>query len=91
VKGEDITYFTDDWDVYREVLPEQQHIIGKSGTTAIERDNSNTRHYLARMTRRTKVVSKSVEMVDLSLRLMYYFTQPENYPLWQQRFISVFS
>jgi IS1 family transposase len=39
--------------------------IGKSRTTAIEQDNSNTRHYLARMTRRTKVVSKS----DLIRRL----------------------
>jgi len=91
VKGKGRTYFADDWDVYRKVLPKQQHIIGKSGTIAIERDNSNTRHYLARMTRRTKVVSKSVKMVDLSLRLLDYFMIPDNYKLWQERFLSVFS
>ena len=91
VKGKGKTYFTDDWDVYRKVLPKRQHMIGKSKTMANERENSNTRHYLGRMTRRTKVVSKSEEMVDLSLRLLYYFMEPENYRLWQQRFISVFS
>src|SRR5437667_9316254 len=58
-------YFTDDWEVYRQILPADLHTIGKAHTTAIEQDNSNTRHYLARMTRRTKVVSKSREMVDL--------------------------
>ena len=51
------TFFTDNWDAFAEVLPPERHIIGKTGTVAIERDNSNTRHHLGRFTRRTKVVS----------------------------------
>jgi hypothetical protein len=36
-------------------------------------DNSNIRHFLARFRRRTKVVSKAVEMVELSLRIYHHF------------------
>ena len=42
-------------------------------TAPIEQDNSNIRHFLARFRRRTKVVSKAVEMVDLSLRIYHHF------------------
>jgi hypothetical protein len=52
-----------------------QHTLGKVRTIAIEQDNSNTRHYLASMIRRIKVVSKSVEMVDFLEDLAV----PENY------------
>jgi len=38
-------------------------------TQEIERDNSNTRHHFARMTRKTKVVSKSEDMIHASLKL----------------------
>ena len=55
-------FFTDDWSAFAKVLPKARHVIGKSGTIAIEQDNSNTRHHLGRMTRRTKVVSKTKEM-----------------------------
>jgi insertion element IS1 protein InsB len=54
-------FYTDDWEAFAQVLPKDRHIIGKAYTHAIERDNSNTRHHLARMTRKTKVVSKSEE------------------------------
>ena len=65
-------FYADNWDTFAKVLPKNRHIIGKTGTVAIERDNSNTRHNLGRFTRRTKVVSKSSEMVDLTIRLWYY-------------------
>jgi len=45
---------------------------GKDLTFSIEQDNSNIRHFLARFRRRTKVVSKSEEMEDLSLRLYHH-------------------
>ena len=83
-------YFTDDWPSYRAVLPQEQHVIGKAGTLAIERDNANTRHYLARMTRRGKVVSKSLIMVDLTMKLHVAFTNPETYSVWRDIFLSVF-
>jgi insertion element IS1 protein InsB len=62
-------FYTDDWDAFAKVLPKERHIIGKTGTVAIERDNSNTRHNLSRFTRKTKVVSKSKIMVDLTISI----------------------
>jgi len=62
-------FYTDNWDAFIKVLPQERHVIGKEHTVAIERDNSNTRHHLGRFTRRTKVISKKVEMVDLSIKL----------------------
>ena len=55
----DCIFYTDNWKAFAKVLPKKRHVIGKAGTIAIEQDNSNTRHHLGRMTRRTKVVSKS--------------------------------
>lgn len=69
-------FFTDAWEAFAKVLPPERHIIGKDYTIAIEQDNSNTRHHLARFTRRTKVVSKSDTMVDLSIRLWQAVTDP---------------
>jgi insertion element IS1 protein InsB len=90
VKGAGRLYFTDDWPSYSAVLPQEQHVIGKAGTHAIERDNANTRHYLARMTRCGKVVSKSLTMIDLTMKLHVAFTNPETYSAWQDIFLSVF-
>ena len=66
---EGCTFYTDSWDAFAAVLPPERHIIGKTHTVMIERDNSNTRHHLARFTRRTKVVSKLIHMVDITLRI----------------------
>ena len=72
------------------VLPHNRHVVGKAHTVAIERNNSNTRHRLARMTRRTKVVSHSEQMIDLSMRLFAFFELPENRQSWIQQFLSIF-
>ena len=69
-------FFTDAWGAFAKVLPRERHIIGKAYTVGIEQDNSNTRHHLARFTRRTKLVSKSVSMLDLSIRLWQAITAP---------------
>ena len=66
------TFVTDDWDGYHRLIPEDQLFTGKDLTVFIEQDNSNIRHFVARFRRRTKVVSKSEEMVDLSLRLYHH-------------------
>ncbi|ETZ07707.1 insertion element IS1 protein InsB [Holospora obtusa F1] len=52
------TFYTNDWDTFSKVSTKNRHSIRKSGTVYIEKDHSNTRHHLERMTRRTKVVSK---------------------------------
>jgi insertion element IS1 protein InsB len=67
------TFVTDDWEGYHRLIPEDQLFTGKDLTVPIEQDNSDIRHFLARFRRRTKVVSKVVEMVDLSLRIYHHF------------------
>ena len=67
------TFLTDDWAGYQRLIPEDQLFTGKDLTVSIEQDNSNIRHFVARFRRRTKVVSKVVEMVDLSLRAFHHF------------------
>ena len=65
-------YCTDDWKPYQELLskhPEAHHVVTKSETVAIERNNSDNRHWFARFKRKSKVVSKSKEMVDLTMAL----------------------
>ena len=68
------TFYTDAWRVFAEALPRRRRVVGKAHTVAIERDSSNTHHHLARLTRRTKVVSKKRGMVDLTLRLWRMLT-----------------
>ncbi|HRC71976.1 MAG TPA: IS1 family transposase [Candidatus Competibacter sp.] len=59
-------FITDDWPGYHRLIPAAQLTTGKHLTVPIEQDNSNIRHFLARFRRRTKVVSKTEEMVDLN-------------------------
>lgn len=84
------TFYTDDWDAFAAVLPAERHVIGKAHTVAIEQNNSNTRHHLGRFTRRTKVVSKSPRMVDLTLRLWHTMTDPHNFEIYQTIALSIF-
>jgi insertion element IS1 protein InsB len=83
-------FYTDDWDAFAKVLPPERHIVGKAHTILIEQDNSNTRHHLGRMTRRTKVVSKKAEMVDASMKLWCALTQPETFAAFQKTALSIF-
>ena len=83
-------FFTDDWDAFAKVLPKDRHVIGKSETIAIEQDNSNTRHHIGRLTRRTKVVSKTKEMVDTTIKLWCALTNPDTYASFQETAVSTF-
>ena len=83
-------FYTDDWEVYRSIIPKDRHVIGKSHKIEIEQSNSNIRHYLARMTRRTKVVSKNEEMIDLSLRITWYLNEAGGYEKYQKLSLSIF-
>ena len=83
-------FYTDDWSAFAEVLPKKRHIIGKSGTVAIERDNSNTRHNLGRMTRRTKVVSRSERMVNKTLKLWVNLREPHIFDKFQKMALAIF-
>jgi insertion element IS1 protein InsB len=84
-------YYTGEWAVYPDVIPIEQHIVSKAGTHLMESNNANTRHRVARFTRRTKVVSKSATMVDLTIRLWAYFEHHKNFAAFQEAFLSILS
>ncbi len=66
-------YCTDWYVCYDQALPVGHHFMGKEETWRLEQVHSRLRHWLARFRRRTVVVSKSVEMVDLSIALFARF------------------
>ena len=82
--------YTDNRNIFSDVLPKERHVIGKEYTILIEQNNSNTRHHLGRFTRRTKVVSKCREMVDASLRLWYHLTDGNLFTKLQREALSIF-
>ena len=47
-----------------------KHIVSKSETCLVESFNSVLRYYLARLQRRTKCYSKSLQMLELSVALL---------------------
>jgi IS1 family transposase len=83
-------FYTDGWEVFAKVLPKTRHIVGKSYTYIIESNNSNTRHHLGRFTRKTKVVSRSVDAIDLSLKLWQALTLPDVFQHFQQKALSIY-
>jgi IS1 family transposase len=87
---EECIFYTDDWDAFAKVLPKARHVIGKAHTVAIERGNSNTRHHLGRMTRRTKVVSHCEDMFNATIKLWFYLTQPRVFMAYQEKALSIF-
>lgn len=62
-------YCADHWDAYRIVIPEERLVQSKSGTSRVESNNASTRHWFARFKRRTCVVSRCQQMVNLTLKL----------------------
>jgi len=83
-------FYTDAWEAFAKILPQERHIVGKKYTTKIESNNSNTRHHLGRFTRKTKVVSKCETAVDSSLKLWASLSQPLIFLLFQQLALSIY-
>lgn len=81
----DCIFYTDNWDAFSAVLPAERHVIGKAHTYIIEGNNSHTRHHLGRFTRRTKIVSKSENMVDLTIKLWVALSTP----FWFEHFQNI--
>ena len=66
----DVTFYcTDKWEAYASVFPPEKPIMDKSITHEIERNNCRNRHWFGRFKRKSIVVSKSEEMVDLTMAL----------------------
>ena len=86
----DCIFYTDNWDAFSAVLPAERHVIGKAHTYIIEGNNSNTRHHLGRFTRRTKIVSKSENMVDLTIKLWVALSTPFCFEHFQNIALSIY-
>ena len=84
-------FYTDNWDAFAAVLPPQRHVIGKQHTVAIERNNSNTRHYIGRFVRKTKIVSRSEHMVNVSIKLWWHLIEGNNLPKLTSNFNAMLS
>ena len=67
-----------------------KYIIGKRHTSAIEQNNSNTRHNIARFTRKTKVISHKKEMVDKSIKLWLSFQSHIVFDKYREMLLSIF-
>ena len=59
--------------VYREAIPLWQLKQTKVETWGIENNNGRQRHWLARFRRRTCVVSKTKQAIDLTMFLFAHF------------------
>jgi insertion element IS1 protein InsB len=66
-------YCTDEYQVYSAIIPKRKLIMSKRGTVGIERNHTPNRHWFARFKRKSIVVSKSLEMVDLTMALFAKF------------------
>jgi Transposase and inactivated derivatives, IS1 family len=55
------------------VIAEADLVQGKQGTVAIERNNARQRHWFARFKRKSLVVSKSLQMIDLTMAFFARF------------------
>ena len=66
-------YVTDRWKVYASFVEPGDHIISKTYMTRVEGENTRLRHYLARLHRKTLCYSKSVDMLQHSIRLLLHY------------------
>ncbi|MDR2723666.1 MAG: hypothetical protein LBB25_00460 [Holosporaceae bacterium] len=67
---------TDGNPTYQEELSPNidiRHIVTKAETCLVESYNSVLRYYLARLQRKTKCYSKSLEMLKLSVALLLHY------------------
>ena len=65
-------YVTDGNRVYPRGVPDEDHLVSKPYMTRVEGENTRLRHYLARLHRTTLCYSKSVEMLQHSVRLLLH-------------------
>jgi insertion element IS1 protein InsB len=66
-------YCTDQWGTYASVIPQDKLLQSKATTHAIERNHCRQRHWFGRFKRKSIIVSKSKEMVDLTMALFARF------------------
>ena len=73
-------YITDGWKVYPCFINDCDHLVSKTAMTRVEGENSRLRHYLARLHRKTFCYSKSIEMLEVFIRLLTYYLKHRMIP-----------
>ena len=68
-------FYTDGYGVYNKVIPAHQPVSGKAHTWLIESSHANIRDFLARFSRKSKVVSRSLRMIMLTLKLACFLNE----------------
>jgi insertion element IS1 protein InsB len=66
-------YCTDKWAMYASVIPQDKLVQSKATTHDIERNHCRQRQWFGRFTRKSIMVLKSKEMVDLTIALFAKF------------------
>ena len=66
-------YCADQWGTYASVIPQDKRVQSKTTTHDIERNHCRQRHWFGRFKRKSIIVSKSTEMVDLTMVLFARF------------------
>ena len=64
-------FCSDKWKSYNELIPADKLIQSKAETYTVEGYNCRIRHYLARFKRKSLCYSKSVVMIEKSLKLLF--------------------
>jgi insertion element IS1 protein InsB len=85
------SFVTDEWGGFFRLLPEDRHFYGKDLTFPSEFTNNYIRHRLARFHRRSKVTSRSSDMVEASLSLFHHLQSPETLDALLNSFLAFFS
>ena len=73
-------YITDGDRVCPCLIDDGDHLVGKTVMTRVEEENCRLRHYLARLHRKTLCYSKSVEILEISIRLLIYYLKHKEVP-----------
>jgi insertion element IS1 protein InsB len=66
-------YCSDKWATYTSVIPQDKLVQSKVTTHAIERNHCRQRHWFGRFKRKSIIISKSQEMVELTMALFAKF------------------
>ena len=69
------------WKVYPCFIDDCDRLISKTAMIRVEGENSRLRHYLACLHRKTFCYSKSVEMLEASIRLLNYYLKHRTIPV----------
>jgi insertion element IS1 protein InsB len=70
----DVTFYcTNHWKVYVSVFPPEKLVMSKARTDGIERNHCRQRHWVGRFKRKSIIISRANDIVDLTMALFARF------------------